>query len=190
MSMTSPACGFARTRGPPRASWWRWYTCPVLLLMLLLLNRQHLLLNKQNMLCPQRRRRRRRLTIRKSEKSCNFENQNYLFKHMHTPCSGHTCLFLVGNKSGNVFYVSSIFNVVQMSHLVAWRKHVVHANYRQHRLVFVFANSLLPMAAIHWQWNGICCHMSVFDDVGIVSYIFSWALFKSLKKNPQPSASP
>ena len=70
-------------------------------------------------LCPQRRRRRRRLTLSTSEKSCNFENQINLFRHMHTPCSGHTCLFLVGNRSGNVFYVSSIFNFVQMSHLVA-----------------------------------------------------------------------
>ena len=70
---------------------------------------------------------------------------------MHTPCSGHTCLFYVSSIF-NVFYVSSIFNFVQMSHLVAWRKHVVHANYRQHRLVFfVFASSLLPMAAIYWQ---------------------------------------
>ena len=73
MTMTSPACGFARTRGPPRASRCRWYTCPVLLLMLLLLNRQNLLLNKQNMLCPQRRRRRRRLTISKSEKSLTLK---------------------------------------------------------------------------------------------------------------------
>ena len=70
---------------------------------------------------------------------------------MHTPCSGHTCLFYVSSIF-NVFYVSSIFKFVQMSHLVAWRKHVVHANYRQHRLVFfVFASSLLPMAAIYWQ---------------------------------------
>ena len=156
MTMTSPACGFARTRGPPRASRCRWYTCPVLLLMLLLLNRQNLLLNKQNMLCPQRRRRRRRLTISKSEKSCNFENQNYLFKHMHTPCSGHTCLFLVGNRSGNVFYVSSIFNFVQMSHLVAWRKHVVHANYRQHRLVFFCFCQFFITHGCHWLANGWC----------------------------------